>query len=114
MTDESRKWNGSTPGGPKNPILTEAPASDTLEDHLRIVFADSLGYDVEVITRESRLLEDLNADSLDLVELCCAIEDATGLIIPDEQDPDDLKTFHDWVTYCEQLPKPRKRAKATV
>ncbi len=48
------------------------------------IIVDSLSCDEEDVTLEARLAEDLNADSLDAVELMMAIEDAFGIEVPDE------------------------------
>ena len=45
------------------------------------------------------MLEDLNADSLDLVELMMALEDELDMEIPDE-DAENFKTVGDVVKYC--------------
>ena len=56
--------------------------------------------DVEDFSNESHLQEDLNADSLDLIELTMALEEAFDIDIPDE-DAEKLNTVGDVVKYVE-------------
>lgn len=62
------------------------------------IIADKLSIDVEEITLESSFIDDLNADSLDIVELIMALEDELEMEIPDE-DVEGFKTVGDVVTY---------------
>ena len=55
----------------------------SLEDFKNIVI-ERLGCEPEQVTMDASFQEDLNADSLDLVELIYAFEENTGLEIPDE------------------------------
>ncbi len=59
-------------------------ASD-IEAKVKQIVADQLGVDVAEITRETSFVNDLNADSLDTVELVMEFEDAFDLSIPDEE-----------------------------
>jgi acyl carrier protein len=56
-----------------------------LEDKVRKVLAENLGRDMEEVTLEARLEEDLDADSLDLVEAVLALEEELGVKIPEEE-----------------------------
>jgi len=53
-------------------------------DRVKKVIADQLGLDVNEITMESSFVEDLGADSLDIVELIMALEEDFEIEIPDE------------------------------
>ncbi len=53
------------------------------------------------ITNETSLLEDLGADSLDLVELIMAMEEEFNIEIPDE-DVEQLRTVGDAVSYIKE------------
>ena len=55
----------------------------TFEEMKKIV-VDTLNCDEDKVTMEASLTEDLEADSLDAVELNMALEDACGVSIPDE------------------------------
>ena len=73
--------------------------SDTYED-VKAIIKDLLGADEAKITPEARFREDLEADSLDLVELIMAFEDKFGAEISDE-DAQKITTVGDAVTYID-------------
>lgn len=56
----------------------------TFEDMKKIV-VETLDCEADKVTMDTRLIEDLEADSLDAVELNMALEDACGVSIPDEE-----------------------------
>ena len=64
------------------------------------IIAKQLKAEKENITPETNIMEDLNADSLDVVELLMAIEENFGVTVPDE-DVQGLKTVQDIVSYVE-------------
>ena len=53
-------------------------------EKIRQLIAKELDVDIERITMETNILEDLSADSLDLVELVTQFEDEFGILITDE------------------------------
>jgi acyl carrier protein len=53
-------------------------------DDFKNIIVERLGCEPEQVTMDASFQEDLNADSLDLVELIYAFEENTGLEIPDE------------------------------
>ena len=53
-------------------------------EKVREIIADKLSISEDEITMDSSFLEDLNADSLDIVELIMALEDELDMEIPDE------------------------------
>ena len=65
---------------------------------IKEIIVDLLGVDEDKITRESRFREDLEADSLDLVELIMAFEDKFGAEISDE-DAQKITTVGEAVDY---------------
>ena len=73
--------------------------ADTYAEVKKII-VDLLGADEGKITPEARFREDLEADSLDLVELIMAFEEAFDLDIPDEE-AEKLATVKDAVDYVE-------------
>ena len=52
---------------------------------IKELLAKQLNIDVKKITDESRIIEDLGADSLDVVELLMTLEDEMGISISDEE-----------------------------
>jgi acyl carrier protein len=73
--------------------------ADTFEE-VKTIIVDLLGVDEGKITSEARFREDLEADSLDLVELIMAFEDKFGGEISDE-DAQTITTVGEAVTYIE-------------
>lgn len=64
------------------------------------ILAEQLDADAEAMTLETKIAEDLGADSLDVVELLMAIEDEFEVEIPDEE-IDNIKTIGDVVEYIQ-------------
>jgi acyl carrier protein len=69
-------------------------------ERVRARVAHQLGVDEETITRDSSFVEDLGADSLDVVELVMALEEEFEIEIPDEQ-AEKIVTVGDAVKYIE-------------
>lgn len=67
-------------------------------EELKNVIVETLNADADAVTMEASLADDLNADSLDAVELNMAIEEACGVSIPDEELPN-MKTVGDIFNY---------------
>ncbi|MBQ6031112.1 MAG: acyl carrier protein [Oscillospiraceae bacterium] len=65
------------------------------------ILADQLGLNAVDITAESKLVDDLGADSLDVLQMLMLIEDTKGITIPDE-DLADFRTVGDVASYLEQ------------
>ena len=76
---------------------------DTFES-VKAVVVGQLNVDANEVKPESRFIEDLNADSLDVVELVMALEEKFSIEIPDE-DAEKIKTLNDVVTYIEKATK---------
>jgi len=69
---------------------------------IKEIIIDQLGLDEDIeITLETSLVADLEADSLDAVEVIMAIEDEFDVEIPDE-DAEDFKNIGDIVRYVEE------------
>jgi acyl carrier protein len=56
-----------------------------IEEKVRKVLAEQLARDESEVTTEARFEEDLDADSLDLVEVVLALEEELGVNIPEEE-----------------------------
>ncbi len=54
-------------------------------DKVKKLIASQLNISEDKITEDSRLIEDLGADSLDTVEMLMTLEDEFGIAIPDEE-----------------------------
>lgn len=67
-------------------------------DKLKEIIADKLGVNEDEITMESAFIDDLGADSLDIVELIMSLEEELEIEIPDE-DAEKFKTVGDVVEY---------------
>ena len=76
-------------------------AEQNIESKIKHIICEQLGINLETaITNETELTTHLGADSLDMVELTMAFEEAFNIEIPDE-DAAKIKTFGDIVTYIE-------------
>jgi acyl carrier protein len=71
------------------------------ENKVKEIIAKELEVDMKQLQPEAKFIEDLGADSLDIVELVMALEEEFGLDIPDE-DADKLKTVGDAMNYLQQ------------
>ena len=72
-----------------------------LFDEIKAIIVDLLGVDEEKVTLEARFREDLEADSLDLVELIMAFEDKFGGEISDE-DAQQITTVGEAIKYLQE------------
>ncbi len=67
-------------------------------DKVKEIIVDKLGVDETAVKQEASFIEDLGADSLDIVDLIMALEEEFGIDIPDEE-AQTLKTVGDAVNY---------------
>lgn len=70
----------------------------SLEDKVRDIIVDKLSVSADQVKPEASIVEDLKADSLDLVELVMELEEAFGEEIS-EQDQEKLKTVGDVLAF---------------
>ena len=70
-------------------------------EKIRDIIAEQLDVTPESITMETDLMKDLEADSLDAVEIIMAIEDEYGIEIPDEE-AETIQTVADLVRFVEE------------
>ena len=71
-----------------------------MQEKIKELLAKQLRIDIDTIADDSNIIEDLGADSLDVVEMLMAIEDDLGVIISDD-DAVRLKTVRDVADYIE-------------
>ena len=71
-------------------------------EKVRNILAEQFEIDPETVTMETSLIDDLGADSLDVVELIMSLEDNYGIAISDE-DAAELHTARRIVEYLEKL-----------
>jgi acyl carrier protein len=73
-------------------------ATSPIEAKVKSIIADQLGVGEDEIKPESSFIEDLGADSLDIVELVMAMEEEFEVEIPDEE-AENIKTVGDAINY---------------
>jgi acyl carrier protein len=73
----------------------------TTYDRLKKIIVEQLGVDEEEVTPTASFVEDLNADSLDLVELTMSLEEEFGMEISDE-DAEKIQKVQDAVDFIEE------------
>lgn len=71
-------------------------------EKIAAMLAEQLGIPQSKITLDSKIVDDLGADSLDVVELLMQLEDATGKTVPDEE-VTKIKTVGELVEVIENL-----------
>jgi len=77
--------------------LAEGPSYDRLKK----IIVEQLGVDEGEVKPEASFVDDLNADSLDLVELIMSLEEEFGMEISDEE-AEKIKTVGDAMEYIEE------------
>ena len=75
--------------------------SQSVEESVRKIIVERLTVDEEEVTSGASFIDDLGADSLDIVELVMAMEEAFDIEIPDD-DAAKIEKFRDAVEYVKQ------------
>jgi len=70
-------------------------------EKVKAIISEQLGVDEADVTMESSFIEDLGADSLDIVELVMALEEEFDIVIPDE-DAEKIRTVGEAVNYIKE------------
>ena len=76
-------------------------SSEEIFERVRDIIVEQLGVDKETVTTESSFIDDLGADSLDIVELIMALEEEFDTEIPDE-DAEKISTVNDVIEYIKE------------
>lgn len=74
--------------------------SDTA-DRVKKIVTEHLGVEADKVTEDAAFIDDLGADSLDIVELVMAFEEEFGVEIPDDA-AEDISTVKDAITYIDK------------
>ncbi len=68
--------------------------ANDLSDRIQSIVADQLGVEPADVTKDASILDDLGADSLDVVELVMTLEEAFNIEVPDEA-VEEMRTIGD-------------------
>ena len=72
-----------------------------VEERIREIIVEQLGVSADEAVNEASFVDDLGADSLDIVELVMAIEEEFGIEVPDE-DAERMQNIGDVITYVQE------------
>lgn len=73
-------------------------SQSAVEERVRSIISDQLGVSEDEVKPESKFIEDMGADSLDIVELIMAMEEEFEVEIPDEE-AEKIRNVNDVITY---------------
>ncbi len=76
-------------------------ADKPIEEKVKDIIVEQLGVNPEQVTPQASFIEDLGADSLDIVELVMAFEEEFSVEVPDE-DAEKLQTVGDVISYIKE------------
>ncbi len=71
-------------------------------EKIKNIISEQFGIPADDITKDTVILEDLDADSLDLIDLAMSLEDCFEVEVPDEE-LENFKTVGDIVKYIEEM-----------
>jgi acyl carrier protein len=74
--------------------------SSDLSSRIQSIVAEQLGVEIAEVTKDASILDDLGADSLDVVELVMTLEDAFDIEVPDEA-VEEMRTIGDVQRFVE-------------
>lgn len=76
-------------------------ATGEVSERIKSIIVEQLGVGIEEVNPNASFIEDLGADSLDIVELIMALEEEFGMEIPDE-DAEKIQTVDDVIKYVSE------------
>lgn len=76
-------------------------STETIFETVQSILVEQLGVDADQVKMDSNFIDDLNADSLDIVELVMAMEQEFGISIPDEE-AERIKSVGDAVNFIKE------------
>ena len=88
-------------------------AEKSIEEKVKDIIVEQLGVNPEQVTSQASFIEDLGADSLDIVELVMAFEEEFSVEVPDE-DAEKLQTVGDVIKYIDERAKKEGGAGASA
>ncbi|MCO6431292.1 MAG: acyl carrier protein [Deltaproteobacteria bacterium] len=75
-------------------------SNEEIAERIKSIIVEQLGVSKEELTPQASFIEDLGADSLDIVELIMALEEEYEMEIPDE-DAEKIQTVEDVINYVQ-------------
>ncbi len=78
----------------------------TVEEKVMSLIVDQLGVDKEKVKPEASFVDDLGADSMDIVELVMTLEDNFSIQIPDQEEGN-IRTVQDAIDFIKENQKPQ-------
>ena len=100
----SRSRPASPPLPPESELKSAAETTSTsssVEERVIGIVCENLGANKEQVTRQTAFIEDIGADSLDIVELIMELEEEFKITIPDDQ-AGQIKTVGEAIDYIER------------
>src|SRR5437868_1755674 len=85
----------------RGPRVWEESVVPSTEERVIEIVCENLGVNKEQVTRNTSFIEDVGADSLDIVELVMELEEEFEITIPDEQ-AEKIKTVGEAIDYIEK------------
>jgi acyl carrier protein len=100
-TEGGHSWPPATTSNIEITVRQEGASVASTYDRLKKIVVEQLGVDEDEVKPEASFVDDLNADSLDLVELIMSLEEEFGAEISDE-DAEKIRTVQDAADYIEE------------
>ncbi|MBX4200514.1 acyl carrier protein [Candidatus Parcubacteria bacterium] len=86
---------------PETAGVAQPVTSSSVEERVIDIVCENLGVNKEQVTRQTAFVEDIGADSLDIVELVMELEEQFEITIPDDQ-AEQIKTVGEAIDYVER------------